>query len=116
MLRLLIDENVKYSILRGLRRRLAALDFLLVRDTVLRGAPDVQLLQWAAQEDRVILTHDAETMTRDAIHLVQTGQQMAGVILVPQKLSIGAAINDLEIVLECQSPAEARNCVTYLPL
>ena len=116
MLRLLIDENVNHSILRGLRLRFAALDFLLVRDIGLKGAADVELLQWAAQADRVILTHDAETMTDDAKQLVKSGQQMAGVILVPQRLSIGAAINDLEIVLECLSPAEARNTITYLPL
>jgi len=116
MLRLLIDENVDHSILRGVKLRLPHLDFVLVRDIGLEGAPDVQLLQWAAQSERVVLTHDVKTMTRDAIQLVRTGQQMAGVIVVPQRLSTGAAVRDLEIVLECLSPSEARNEITHLPL
>ena len=116
MLRLLIDENVNHGILRGIKLRLPHLDFVLVRDIGLEGAPDVELLRWAAQSERVVLTHDIKTMTRDAIHLVSTGQQMAGVIVVPQRLSIGAAISDLEIVLECLSESEARNDITRLPL
>jgi len=55
-------------------------------------------------------------MTGDAHQLVASGRQMAGVILVPQRLSIGAAIDDLEIVLECMSHNDARNQITYLPL
>ena len=116
MLRLLIDENVDHSILRGIKLRLPQLDFVLVRDIGLEGAPDVELLQWAAQSERVVLTHDVKTMTRDAIHLVRTGQQMACVIVVPQRLSTGAAVSDLEVVLECLSESEALNKITHLPL
>jgi len=116
MPRLLIDENVNQGILRGIKLRLPHLDFVLVRDIGLEGAPDVQLLRWAAQSERVVLTHDVKTMTRDAIHLVRTGQQMASVIVVPQSLSTGAAFSDLEIVLEWLSQSEARNKITYVPL
>jgi len=101
MLRLLIDENFSHPVLRGIKRRLPSLDYVLARDVGLHRAADVELLLWAAQFNRVILTHDVETMTGDAHQLVASGRQMAGVILVPQRLSIGAAIDDLEIVLEC---------------
>lgn len=116
MLRLLIDENVDHRLLRGLMLRLPNLDFVLAKDVGLERTPDIELLNWAAQSNRVILTQDVKTMTRDAKQLVKSGRQMAGVILVPQRLSIGAALNDLEIVLECLSHAEARDEITYLPL
>ena len=87
-----------------------------VKDIGLEGAADIELVSWAAQSNRVILTQDVKTMIRDAEQLVKSGQQMAGVIVVPQRLSIGAALNDLELVLECLSDSEARDEITYLPL
>ena len=41
---------------------------------------------------------------------------MAGVILVPQSLAIGRAIDDLEIVVECYSQLEMRDRIQRLPL
>ena len=62
MLRLLIDENFNHWILRGLKFRLPELDFVLVRQIVLAGFKDHALLRWAAQNGRIILTHDINTM------------------------------------------------------
>jgi hypothetical protein len=76
---------------------------LSVRDAGLAGRPDLFLLNWAVQENRTILTHDLKTMTKDAEELVAKGKPMAGLIFVPNRLAIGPAINDLEIVLGCYS-------------
>jgi len=62
MLRLLIDENINNHILRGLQLRLPQLDFLLVKQVGLAGSPDSVLLEWAARDQRTILTHDVKTM------------------------------------------------------
>ena len=57
MLRLLIDENVDNRILRGLQLRLPQLDFLFAKQVGLAGFADSVLLEWAAQDQRTILTH-----------------------------------------------------------
>jgi len=93
MIRLLTDENVNNKIMRGLSRRLPQLDFGSVRNLGLAGSPDLVLLKWAANEQRIILTHDIKTMVRDANQLVAQGEPMAGVIFVPDQLEIGRAIN-----------------------
>jgi hypothetical protein len=116
MLRLLTDENFDENILRGLRGRLAEQNFLSVRDARLAGQPDSFLLKWALQENRTILTHDLRTMTKDAEELVARGEPMAGLIFVPNKMPIGRAINDLELVLACYSQSDMRDRVEYLPL
>ena|ERR1051325_3304945 len=116
MLRLLTDENFDEKILRGLRQRLTGQEFLSVRDAGLAGRPDSFLLYWALQENRIILTHDKQTLTRDAELLVARGKPIAGVILVPHRLAIGRAIHDLEIVLQCYSQSEMRNRIQRLPL
>jgi len=116
MIRLLTDENVNNNIMRGLSRRLPHLDFVSVRDVGLAGSPDLLVLKWAANEQRIILTHDIKTMVRDANQLVAQGEPMMGVIFVPEQLAIGRAINDLEIVIECYTESEMRDRVKYVPL
>lgn len=116
MLRLLIDENFNHRILRGLKRRIPHLDSMVVRDVGLEGAPDPVLLEWAAANTRTILTHDVKTMVPYARRSILLGQKISGVIMVPYQLQIGRAIDDLEILVECQEQADMHNYIEYLPL
>jgi Domain of unknown function (DUF5615) len=54
MLRLLIDEDVHGDIVDGLRRRQPALDLVRVHDIGLSRTPDPLILEWAAQQGRVL--------------------------------------------------------------
>ena len=116
MLRLLIDENVDHHILRGLKLCLPQLDYVLVKQIGMSGFPDLALLRWAAQENRVIVTHDINTMIPYAHHCLRIGEPIAGLIFVPEQLAIGHAISDLEIAVECLSQTEMMNQIEYLPL
>ena len=62
-MRLLADENFNGTILRGLIRRLPGLDLIRVQDVGLRNADDPAILEWAAREERILLTHDVATIT-----------------------------------------------------
>jgi len=64
MLRLATDEDFNNRILRGLLRRNPALDIVRVQDVGLTGKSDAEVLEWAAREGRVLLTHDVTTMKR----------------------------------------------------
>lgn len=105
MLRLLIDENFTHAILLGVKFRLPALDFVLVRHIGLSGVKDPILLKWAGQNNRTMLTHDIKTMPPDAKQLMIQSKPMGGVIVVPQSMAIGRAIEDLELVIACHSQA-----------
>lgn len=116
MIRLLTDENIDQRILRGLHRRLPLLDFVLARDVGLASLPDLVILKWAANEHRIILTHDIKTMVPDAKRLVAQGEPMVGLIAIPRSVAIGRVIDDLELLLECYSESEMRNRIEHLPL
>ena len=116
MLRLLIDENIDHRTLRGLLRRIPKPDFIIPMHAGLAGLADPELLRWAVREHRTILTHDVQTMPLDAEQLLTQGEPMAGVIVVPEKLAIGAAIADLELLLECLSQSDLRDQIMRLPL
>jgi|SRR5438876_8884803 len=91
MRRLLIDENLDQRILRGLRLRLPDLNFVIVQNTDLKGAKDPALLAWAAEQNRILVTHDLKTIPKHAYERVEKGAPMPGVIAVPDTLAIGQA-------------------------
>ena len=115
-LRFLADEDFDNDIVRGLLRRLPILDVVRAQDVSLSGQPDPVVLAWAAQEDRVILTHDVSTMTAHAYTHIADGLPTAGVFAVSQALSISRVLDDLLLLAECSLAGEWTGQVRYLPL
>lgn len=74
------------------------------------------MLAWAAQEGRIVLTHDVNTIPKYAYERVTSGQTMPGVIAVHLGAAIGEVIQDLLLILEAVEPSEFENQVVYLPL
>lgn len=116
MLRLAADENFNNNIVRGLLRRRPDLDIVRVQDVGLSGADDPTVLEWAAQEGRVLLTHDVMTITRYAYERVQAGKPMPGVFEVSRRVPVGLAIEDILLIAECRLEGEWEGQVRYLPL
>lgn len=114
--RLLFDENFNHRIVHGLRLRLPDLDFVIAQEIELKGAKDPELLEWAAAENRIVVTHDVDTLLKFAYERIVGGQLMPGVIAVPQTLAIGQAIDDLVTAIECSEASELENSVLHLPL
>ena len=88
MLLLAADENFNNDIVRGLLRRRPDLDIVRLQDVGLSGADDPSVLEWAAQEGRILLTHDVSTMTRYAYDRIRAGTRMPGIFEVSRDLPI----------------------------
>lgn len=116
MLRLAADENLNNDILRGLIRRKPTVDIVRVQDAGLSGADDAAVLEWAASEGRVLVTHDISTLTKHAYERVEAGRPMSGVFAVDASLGIGPAIDDLLLLAECSLDGEWEGRVLHLPL
>ncbi len=61
-MRFLADENFNNDILRGLQERMPDIDVVRVQDTEVYQSDDPRLLEWAAQQGRILLTHDVKTI------------------------------------------------------
>ncbi|HEV7893715.1 MAG TPA: DUF5615 family PIN-like protein [Pyrinomonadaceae bacterium] len=116
MLRLLIDQDLDHDILRALIRAVPRLDAVTAFEVGMAEAPDPQLLIWAAQERRVVVTHDRRTMPAHAADLMNAGQEFAGLFIVPRSLPLRQATEDLELLVTCSENAEWVNVIRYLPL
>lgn len=116
MLRLLTDEDVHGDIVDGLRRRQPFLDLVRVHDVGLRHTPDPIILEWAAHQGRVVVSVDKKTLAVDAWDRVARGLPMPGVAILRILLSIGQAINELELIAIVGEPEDFRDQVIYLPM
>lgn len=121
MLRLFIDHDFNHKILRGLKRRLAnfeaELDYITTNDLGIGADADAEHLVRALEDERVILTHDVNTFTDAANKRLEAEQDMFGLIIVPQNMPIGQAIDELVIIVYCSKEDEFKNrSPVYLPL
>jgi Domain of unknown function (DUF5615) len=106
MLRFLADENFNNQIVRGILRRNPDVDIVRVQDVGLIEADDPTVLKWAAQHQRVVLTHDVATMTNFAYERVQSGQAMPGLFEVSRRVPVGLAIEEILLIAECSLDGE----------
>ena len=116
MLRLLADENFNNQIIRGILRRNPDVDIVRVQDMGLIEADDPTVLEWAAQQGRVVLTHDVATMTNFAYDRMQAGLAMPGLFEVSRRVSVGLAIEEILLIAECSLEGEWEGQVRFLPL
>lgn len=116
MLFLVADENFNNTIVRGLLRVKPDLDIVRVQDAGLFSASDPTVLEWAAKEDRILLTHDVATITKYAYERIRAGKYMPGVIEVNRKVSIGLAVEEILFVAETCNHGELEGQIIYLPL
>lgn len=115
MLRYAADENFNGDMLRGLERLLPQLDAVRIQDGELYQADDPAVLAWAAEEGRIVLTHDLKTVPGYAYDRVRSSKPMPGVFAVPQEAPIGKVIDDLHALTLASEPGEWEGQVLFLP-
>jgi hypothetical protein len=116
MLFLVADENFNNAIVRGLLRVKPDLDIVRVQDIGLFSADDPTVLEWAANEDRVLLTHDVATITKYAYERINAGKYMPGVVEVSRRVPLGIAIDEILYITEVCAHGELEGQIIYLPL
>jgi hypothetical protein len=116
MLRLVADENFNGDIVRGLLLRQPALDIVRVQDIGLGGAEDLDVLAWASENNRIILTHDRATIPAYAYQRVSAGDEMPGVFIVHDRFPVGRAIEEILLIVACSEQTEWRGRAVHLPL
>jgi hypothetical protein len=115
-LHFLVDEDFDNDILRGVLRRKSDLDIVRAQDVGLGETQDQDILEWAAREERIVLTHDVSTMTAHAYARISNGLPMPGMFAVSQTAPIARVIDDILLLAECSREGEWEGQVRYLPL
>ncbi len=113
LLKFLTDEDFNNRIILGLMRRLPSIDLVRVQDTAAFRQDDSLVLALAAEQERILLSHDENTMIKVANERVRDARPMPGLIIIHQSTPIGFVIDELEI-LAWGEPEEFNLQVAYI--
>lgn len=109
------DADFNQTILLAAVRREPSLDFQTADAGGVIGLSDLEVLARAAQEGRLLVTHDQRTMPRHFAEFI-TRQSSPGVLVVRQSLPIGAVVEDLLLIHGATDADEWINRLGYLPV
>ncbi|MBD2168030.1 DUF5615 family PIN-like protein [Calothrix membranacea FACHB-236] len=108
------DADLKQAIVTGAVRRQPNLDFQSANAAGLDGKKDSEVLQIAAQDGRVLVTHDRKTMPTEFGAFIMS-QTSSGVLILSQNLPISDAIESLILVWETSIAEEWVNQIMSIP-
>ena len=108
-IRFLADADLNKAIVSGVLRREPSVDFLTAQAAGLRRMSDPEVLTLAAQQQRVLVSHDVGTMPAHFRAFRSAGKHSAGVFMVPQSLDIGTAIEELLLLWLASQSSEWEN-------
>src|SRR5437868_915128 len=82
------------------------MDFLSANEAKLEGVPDPDVLALAAEQDRIPVTHDRQTMPHHFGAFLMSGHSSPGVFLVSQHAPIGEVIDALVLIWAASDAGE----------
>ena len=92
------------------------MDFLSANDAGIHGLPDGEVLRIAAEQNRILVTHDHRTMPRHFGTFLESGHSSPGVFLVKQHVRLSLIIEGLVMVWAASDPLEWKDRILEIPL
>jgi hypothetical protein len=96
-------------------RREPSIDFQTAIAAGLAARNDQEVLEVAAQDGRLLVTHDQKTMPRHFAEFIKQATS-PGLLVIPQHLSVATVVEDLRLIWFVTEPEEWINRVSFLPL
>lgn len=115
MIRFQADADLRYSFVKAVRLREPAIDFASATDSILAGVPDPEVLEFAAQRRRILVSHDRRTMVDHFRTRLAEGKSSPGVFLVTQSARIAEFVEAIVTVWAASESVEWENQLRYLP-
>jgi hypothetical protein len=81
-------------------------DFVRVQDVGLAGQDDEDVLAWAAQHSRIVVTQDRASMPQYAYNRLAVGETMPGVFVFHDRIPAGDAIREILLLISCSEQPE----------
>ena len=108
------DNDLRKAIVRGSVRREPELDFRTAQSARLDGLPDSEVLAIAAQDGRILVSHDFRTMP-DHFRQFTANRRSPGALLVAQDLPVSQAVESLLLIWEASEPEDWESSLCLIP-
>lgn len=114
-IRFLADSDLNHDIVKAIMRREPSVDFLSAFQAGLQGLADHQVLAIAADDGRILVSHDNRTMPRHFADFISL-RPSSGLLIVSQKLAVAEVVEELLLIWSASEPDEWLNRLSWLPL
>jgi len=109
------DNDLTFAIVKAVRRREPAIDFASAQQSELGGVSDPEVLEQAARNNRVLVSHDMHTMISHFRDRLAAGRNSPGLLMVSQKAVAAEVVEAVLFLWSVTDPADLHNQVYYLP-
>ena len=109
------DADLNHNIVTATRQREPGIDFLSSADLNLEGVPDREVLEHAAAQGRILITHDRRTMPRHFQARLEAGKSSPGILIVPQNAPLKSVVDAIVLIWAASDPDDWRNQIHHLP-
>lgn len=111
------DNDLKRIIVDATLRREPRIDFQTAQAARLDHLDDEAVLQLAASQSRILVSHDKRTMPAALAALIASGGTSPGVLVViPQSVSITKVVETLILIWADDRADDWKNLVAKIPL
>jgi hypothetical protein len=122
-LRYVLDENccsrsfIKALLKHNAARGAAAVDFVYIGGPHAppKGTADLELVRWAADHGRIVVSRDRKTLIAAHSQYVNAGNPTPGLLILGRWLMTAEIVDWLDLLSE-QNPASFASSVQFLPL
>ena len=120
-LRYVLDEHLRGPLWRAVlwhnRRGIYPLDLVRVGDPVdlPLGSDDPTILEWAEREQRILVTHDPETLPRHFANHLRAGHHSAGVFMIRARSTLPQIVSFLTEAAYASDLSEWRDRIEFIP-
>ncbi len=109
------DNDLNDAIVVGLQRREPAAEFARLRNLGLATRGDPEVLDFAAQENWILVSDDVNTMREAARTRLAAGLPMNGLLLAHQRTPVSAIIESLILIWSASEMMEWASRLEFLP-
>jgi Domain of unknown function (DUF5615) len=109
------DADLNQKIVAATMRLEPSVDFRTADAATLQGVDDLGVLEIAARDGRILVSHDKSTMPDNFARFTQT-HECPGVLIVPRGLKLADVAEELLMIWEASEAGEWVNIITYIPL
>lgn len=114
--RFLADNDLNDAIVAGVQRREPAAEFARLRELGMEAWSDAEVLDFAVQENWIVVSHDVNTMSNAASTRQAAGLPMSGLLLVHQRTPVFPVIESLLLIWAASAAEEWSSQIEFLPL
>lgn len=114
--RFLADNDLNDHIVTGVCRREPSVEFIRSREIGLANRADAEILEYAAKNDLIVVSHDVNTMPKQAYSRMTEGRTFPGLLMVRQTEPVKPVIESLLLIWASSEREEWENTVEFLPL